>query len=60
MKIYLGKFEAITVGEFANVEELSAILGYRVAQLPMSYLGLLLGARFKSKHIWNEIVKRVK
>lgn len=41
------------------MEKLAAILGFRVAQLSMSYLELLLGARFKSKHIMNSIAKRV-
>lgn len=48
MKINLGKFEAITVGEVDNVEELVAILGCRVAQLPMIYFEHLLEARFNT------------
>ncbi|XP_022867983.1 uncharacterized protein LOC111387641 [Olea europaea var. sylvestris] len=57
LKIDLRKFEAIPVGEVANVDELANILDCRVAQLPMTYLGFPLGAKFKSKHIWN--VERV-
>lgn len=56
LKINLGKSEAITVGEVANVDELADILGCRVAWLPMSYLGFLLGVRFKCKNIWSGIV----
>ncbi|XP_022873622.1 uncharacterized protein LOC111392499 [Olea europaea var. sylvestris] len=59
LKINLGISEAIKVGEADNVEELAAILGCRVAELPMTYLGLPLGARFKSKHIWNSIIEKV-
>lgn len=59
LRINLGKFEAITVGDVDNVEELTTILSCRVAQLPMAYLGLPLGARFKNIQIWNNIVKVV-
>ncbi|XP_022887899.1 uncharacterized protein LOC111403571 [Olea europaea var. sylvestris] len=47
----------IIVGDVANVEELVAILGCKTAPLPMSYLGLPLGAWFKNIHIWNSIVE---
>lgn len=59
LKINSGKSEVITVEEVENVEKLAAILGCRIVQLPISYLELPLGARFKSKHIWNIIVERV-
>jgi mannosylglycoprotein endo-beta-mannosidase len=59
LKINLGKSDVIPVGEVTNVEKLAAILECRVAQLPMSYLGLPLGAKFKSKQIWNDILERV-
>lgn len=55
----VGKFEVIPVVEVANVDELAAILGCRVAQLSMSYLWLPLGAHFKCIHIWNCIMERV-
>lgn len=47
------------MGEVANVDELAGILGCRVAHMSISYLGLPLGARFKSKHIWNGIIERM-
>lgn len=59
LRINLGKSEAIPVGEVANVDELADILGCRVAHMPISYLGLPLGARFKCQHIWNGIIERM-
>jgi hypothetical protein len=42
-----------------NIEGLARILGCRVSSLPMKYLGLLLGASFKAKSIWNDIIEKV-
>jgi hypothetical protein len=35
------------------------VLGGRITALPMKYLGLPLGARFKSKEIWNPILEKM-
>lgn len=59
LKINLRRYEAIAVGDVDNMEELTTILGCRVAHLPMSYFGIPLGACFKSIYIWNSIVKNV-
>jgi hypothetical protein len=40
------------------LEELANILGCRTSTLPMKYLGLLLGANFKTQDIWNLIVRK--
>lgn len=37
---------------------MASILGCRVSALPMTYLGLPLGARYKSIHIWDDILER--
>jgi hypothetical protein len=36
-----------------------SILGCRVSSLPMKYLGLPLGALFKAKTIWDDIIEKV-
>ncbi|KAB1199244.1 hypothetical protein CJ030_MR0G025668 [Morella rubra] len=59
LKINLAKSEVIPVGDVSNVGELASILGCRVSALPMTYLGLSFGARFKSVRIWDEILKRM-
>jgi hypothetical protein len=59
LRINLGKFEIVPVGPVADVENLVQVLGGRVGSLPMKYLGLPLGARYKSKEIWNPILEKM-
>ena len=60
LKINLGKFELVPVGAVHNIELLVAVLGCKQGSLPMKYLGLPLGAKFKDKTIWNPILEKVK
>jgi hypothetical protein len=39
--------------------ELAGVLGCGMASSPMKYLGLPLGASFKAKPIWNDILEKV-
>jgi hypothetical protein len=59
LRINLGKSEIVPVGPVADVENLVQVLGGRIASLPMKYLGLPLGARYKSKDIWNPILEKM-
>jgi hypothetical protein len=59
LKINLSKYEIVLVGEGGDVEELASILGCGVASLPIKYLGLLLGAKYKDSHIWNSIIEKM-
>uniref|UniRef100_A0A2N9HIT7 Reverse transcriptase domain-containing protein n=1 Tax=Fagus sylvatica TaxID=28930 RepID=A0A2N9HIT7_FAGSY len=59
LKINLGKFEMVPVGVVSNMEALAGILGCHCASLPMKYLGLPLGAKFKETTIWNPIVEKM-
>ena len=59
LKINLGKSEMVPVGEVPNMEELACILGCKQASLPMKYLGLPLGAKFKETTIWNPILEKM-
>jgi hypothetical protein len=59
LKINLGKSEMVPVGEVPNMEELVCILGCKQASLPMKYLGLPLGAKFKETTIWNPILEKM-
>ena len=47
------------VGEVGNLGALARILYCKVGRLPMSYLGMPLGAHFKDASIWNPILERV-
>jgi hypothetical protein len=51
LRINLGKSKIILIGEVKGVEGLAQLLGCRVTYLPMTYLGLPLGASYKAK--WN-------
>ena len=59
LKINLSKSELVPVGTVQNVPELERILGCHVASLPLTYLGLPLGASFKSKSIWAGVVEKM-
>ena len=47
------------MGHVPDLERLADILGCKTAQLPMNYLGLPLGAKFKSKTIWDPILEKM-
>ena len=56
----MGKSEMVPVGEVPNMEELVSILGCNQVSLPMKYLGLPLGEKFKESTIWNPIIEKRK
>lgn len=57
LKINLSKLEIILVGEVVDVDSLANIFGCSVARLLMKYLGLPLGASYKSTSIAHLIKK---
>jgi hypothetical protein len=59
LKINLNKSEMVPVGSVPDLEELAGIMGCKIIQLPMTYLGLALGANFKSKLIWDPILEKM-
>ena len=59
LKINLGKFELVPVGDVPNLLELVKILGCRESALLLKYLGLPLGASFKDKMIRNPIFEKM-
>ncbi|RVX23503.1 putative ribonuclease H protein [Vitis vinifera] len=48
LKVNLRKIEVIPMGEGIPMETLASVLGCKIGSLPTSYLGLLLGAPYKS------------
>ena len=52
------KSEMVPIGEVADVHALAEILGCKVGTLPMSYLGMPLGASNNSPSIWNPILEK--
>ena len=59
LKVNLGKSKLVPVGEVPNIEALAGILGCKTHTLPMTYLGLPLGAKYKAKAIWNSILEKL-
>ena len=59
MHINLAKSELVPIGDVLNMGKLVAILGCRQSSLPITYLGLLLGAKFKDREIWNPILEKM-
>lgn len=47
------------MGENCDIESLASLLGCRIGSLPTSYLGLPLGANYKSKAIWQPVIDRI-
>lgn len=59
LHINVSKSEMIAIGEVGNVGLLASVLVCRVGSLPFTYLGLPLGAKFKSASIWDSVLERV-
>ena len=58
LKINMDKSELIPVEKVSNIEDLARVLGCKVCSLPSTYLGLSLGAPFKSVHAWDVVEER--
>ena len=58
LKVNTPKSEIVPIGEVPNVHVLAEILGCPIESLPMTYLGMPLGASFKSPTVWNPILER--
>jgi len=59
LKVNVAKSEMVPIGEVNNVNALAEILGCRVGAMPMTYLGMPLGASNKSPSIWNPILEKI-
>jgi hypothetical protein len=59
LKVNLAKSEMVPVGVVPNLESLVELMGCNIRSLPMTYLGLPLGANFNSKTIWNTVIERM-
>ena len=57
--INLGKSKLVLVGGVHNLEALVGLLGCGQSSLPLKYLGLPLGAKFKDLSIWNPILEKM-
>jgi hypothetical protein len=55
LKVNLSKSVLVLVGSWGDVDQLAGLLGCGIGNLPLKYLGLLLGASFKLKTMWVEL-----
>ena len=53
LRFNLGKSELVPIRHVHNLDDLVGLLGCRYSSLPLKYLGLPLGAKFKELSIWN-------
>ena len=60
LRVNLRKSEMVPEGDVPNLRVLADIISCRIGSLPMSYLGMPLGANFKSKTVWNSILEKMK
>ena len=60
LKVNALKSEMVPIGEVPNVHVLAEILGCQIRSLPMTYLGMPLGAFHKSPTIRNSILEKIK
>ena len=59
LRVNLQKSKMVPIGDVPNLEALVDVLGCKLSALPMTYLGLPLGAKFNSKLIWNIIIEKM-
>jgi hypothetical protein len=59
LRVNLGKSELVPVGDVPDLDGLANILGFKTTTLPMKYLGLPFGAKFKAKAIWTHVLEKV-
>ena len=59
LKINLDKSKLVPMGVVPNFEMLVDALGCKQGSLPMKYLGLPLGAKWKDRAVWNPIIEKV-
>ena len=59
LKINVNKSEMVLVGEVDNLDELADVLGCKIGVSSMTYLGMPLGASYKSSSIWNPVLEKL-
>jgi len=59
LKVNLAKSNLIPVGNVEQGERLADILGCEVVSLPAKYLGLPLGASYKSTRMWDGVIEKI-
>jgi len=58
LKVNLAKSALIPIGEVPDLPQLALFFGCGVDSLPSTYLGLPLGASYKSKIVWEPVIEK--
>ncbi|XP_035547425.1 uncharacterized protein LOC118348939 [Juglans regia] len=59
LKVNFDKSELVPVENVSNTRQLASILGCKVAALPITYLGLPLGAATRASSIWDSVIEKI-
>ncbi|KAG2675320.1 hypothetical protein I3760_13G178100 [Carya illinoinensis] len=59
LKVNLDKSEMVPVGSVQTLRQLANTLGCKMPSLPMTYLGLPLGAASRAASIFNTVIEKV-
>ena len=57
--VNMSKSEMVPVGEVQNLSDLAESLCCHTGELPLSYLGMPLGASYKATTVWNPILEKM-
>jgi hypothetical protein len=60
LKVNLAKSKLVPVGNINSVDGLAGILGCKASSLPLKYVDLPLGAFYKAKSIWDDVIEKTK
>jgi hypothetical protein len=59
LQVNMAKSEMVSIGEVQNISDLADSLCCHIGVLPLSYLGMPLGASYKAVAIWNPILEKM-
>ena len=59
LQVNMAKSEMVPISEVGNISRLANILCCCIGTLPLTYLGMPLGASFKAVSVWNLIIKKI-
>ena len=59
LRVNMNKSEMVPVGDVLDFHRLAALLSCKVGATPMNYLGMPLGAPYKSLSMWDPILEKI-
>ena len=59
LKVNMTKSKMVPIGEVNGLSALADLLYCHVGSLPLQYLGMPLGASYKTLEIWNPIIEKI-